>query len=116
MRLFEAAGNHFQDDLRNILTVLQGRANSASQAELIPWGAVNRMLHNQGYADIDVDIIDQIRDQLDPAAELIQSTDPKGIVLKTSNPSPEPSVDAPTGGTKSMAQMSHNVVKRNRGF
>jgi hypothetical protein len=37
MRLFEVAGNQFQDDLANVLKVMQGRANSKNTTSLIPW-------------------------------------------------------------------------------
>ena len=62
MRLFEVAGNQFQDDLANVLKVMQGRANSKNTTSLIPWQAINNMLASQGYTNFTHDMIDKIKE------------------------------------------------------
>jgi hypothetical protein len=112
MRLFEVAGNQFQDDLANVLKVMQGRANSKNTTSLIPWQAINNMLASQGYTNITHDMIDKIKDKIDPKGELIQNYDDKGITLKTNVASPEE--PTPAGGQsapKSIDQMARNAAK-----
>lgn len=112
MRLFEVAGNQFQDDLANVLRVMQGRANSKSTTSLVPWQAINNMLSAQGYASITHDMIDKIKDKIDPNDDLIQNYDEKGITLKTKVASPEE--PKPVGGQsapKSIDQMARNAAK-----
>ena len=112
MRLFEVAGNQFQDDLANVLKVMQGRADSKNTTSLIPWQAINNMLASQGYANISYDIMDKIKDRIDPNEELIQNYDEKGITLKTKVATPEePEVSSKdsTAG-KSIDQMASNAA------
>lgn len=112
MRLFEVAGNQFQDDLANVLKVMQGRANSKNTTSLVPWQAINNMLASQGYASITHDIIDKIKDKIDPKDELIQNYNEKGITLKTNVSSPEE--PKPIGGQsapKSIDQMAHSAAQ-----
>jgi hypothetical protein len=112
MRLFEVAGNQFQDDLANVLKVMQGRANSKNTTSMIPWQAINNMLASQGYANINHNMIDKIKDKIDPKDELIQNYDDKGITLKTNVASPEE--PKPVGGQsapKSIDQMARNAAK-----
>jgi hypothetical protein len=112
MRLFEVAGNKFQDDLANVLKVMQGRANSKNTTSLIPWQAINNMLASQGYANINHTMLDKIKDKIDPNDELIQNYDEKGITLKTNVASPEE--PTPVGGQsapKSVDQMARNAAK-----
>ena len=112
MRLFEVAGNQFQDDLAEILRVMQGRANSAQTQSVIPWAAVNNMLAAQGYANINQQMLDKVKDKIDPKGELIQNFDANGITLKTEVGSPEePAVGgADSTAGKSVDQMAHNAV------
>ena len=113
MRLFEVAGNQFQDDLVNVLKVMQGRANSQQTTSVIPWAAVNNMMRAQGYADINQAMLDKIKDQIDPNDDLIQNYDENGITLKTDVGAPEE--PAPIGGVpepKSVDQMAHNAVSK----
>lgn len=115
MRLFEIAGNQFQDDLVNLLKVMQGRADSKDTQSVIPWPAINNMLKMQGYGEINQDMLSKIQDQLDPNGELIQDVNDAGIVLKTQKETPEKptSIDMPKA--KSMDQMASNVVKKEFG-
>ena len=113
MRLFEVAGNQFQDDLAEILRVMQGRANSAQTQSVIPWSAVNNMLSAHGYANINQDMLDKVKDKIDPNGELIQSSNEQGIVLKTDVASPDE--ETPISGkpqAKSVDQMAHNAVSK----
>lgn len=113
MRLFEVAGNQFQDDLAEILRVMQGRANSAQTQSVIPWSAVNNMLAAHGYANINQQMLDKVKDKIDPKGELIQNSNEQGIVLKTDVASPDE--ETPIGGKpqgKSVDQMAHNAVSK----
>lgn len=115
MRLFEIAGSDFQDDLVNLLTVMQGRADSKGTQSIIPWPAINNMLRMQGYGEIGQDMISKIQDQIDPNGDLIQDVNDKGIVLKTQVETPEEptSIDMPKA--KSIDQMASNVVRKEFG-
>lgn len=113
MRLFEVAGNQFQDDLANVLKVLQGRANAERTSSVIPWSAINNMMAAQGYAQLNLDMLVKVKDKIDPNGELIQDVSDKGIVLKTNVATPEE--PKPVGGMpepKSVDQMAHNAVSK----
>jgi len=114
MRLFEIAGSGFTDDLANLLKVMQGRSNTMRTQSVITWSAINNLIRQQGYGDIDQDMLTKIRDQIDPSDELIQDITDRGIILKTKNSEEEP---APEQGppAKTVDQMAHNVVKREFG-
>jgi len=112
MRLFEVAGNQFQDDLAEILRVMQGRANSQQTQSVIPWSAINNMLSAHGYANINHQMLDKVKDKIDPKDELIQNYDDQGITLKTDVASPDD--ETPIGGkpqTKSVDQMASSAAK-----
>lgn len=112
MRLFEVAHNRFQDDLRNVLKVLQGRADDKDTTSIVSWFALNNMLSPYGYGQVNADILNKIKDQVDKDGELIQDVDDqKGVVLKTKVSTPEE--PKPVGGNadpKSVDQMAHNAV------
>jgi hypothetical protein len=112
MRLFEVAGNQFQDDLASILKVMQGRANSKQTQSVVMWPAINNMLKSQGYGEINQDMMAKIKDKVDPKGELIQNFDDKGITIKTQVASPDE--PKPVGGQpapKSIDQMARNAAK-----
>ena len=115
MRLFEIAGNQFQDDFRNLLTVMRGRANSKDSQSVIPWPAINNMLKMQGYGEVTLDMLSKIQDQLDPNGELIQDINDKGIILKTEEETPEKPMSIDEPKAKSIDQMASNVVKKEFG-
>jgi len=111
MRLFEVAGNRFEDDLAEILRVMQGRANMKRTTSTVPWSAVNNMMSAHGYANVNQDMMVKIKDKIDKSGELIQNITPQGIVLKTKVSTPEE--PKPIGGDatpKSVDQMAHNAV------
>ena len=111
MRLFEVAGNQFEDDLAEILRVMQGRADSKRTASTVPWSAVNNMMSAHGYANVNQDMMVKIKDKIDKDGQLIQNITPQGIVLKTKVSAPEE--PKPLGGDstpKSVDQMAHNAV------
>ena len=113
MRLFEVVGNQFQDDLAEILRVLQGRANTKHTQAVLSWSAINNMMRAHGYAEINQDIVNKIKDQIDKSGDLIQNVDETGIVLKTDIASPDK--EKPVGGMpqpKSVDQMAHHAVKK----
>jgi hypothetical protein len=110
MRLFEVAGNQFQDDLANVLKVMQGQADSKQTTSLVRWSDINNRL--QGYGDIDQDIVNNIKDKIDKDGTLIQDVVPEGIVLKTKVASPEQAdaMAVPTGG-KSIDAMAKSAAQ-----
>lgn len=110
MKLFEVAGNQFQDDLANVLKVMQGQADSKQTTSLVRWSDINNRL--QGYGEISRAIIDKIKDKIDKDGTLIQDVVPEGIVLKTKVASPEQtdSMDVATGG-KSVDSMAHSAAQ-----
>jgi hypothetical protein len=112
MRLYEVAGNQFQDDLAEILRVLQGRANSQKTTSVIPWSAINNMMSTKGYADVNQDMVVKIKDNIDKDGQLIQNITPNGIVLKTKVSTPDE--PTPVGGQsapKSVDQMARSAAK-----
>lgn len=113
MRLYEVAGNQFQDDLANMLRNMQGRANDSRTTSVVSWPAINNLMLSFGYGNISKDMVDKIQSQVDPTGDLIQDISDQGIVLKTDISSPDttqsPSTDA---GTKSVDKMAHNAAKR----
>ena len=112
MRLFEFAHSKFQDDLRNVLKVMQGRADDAGTTSVVPWPAINNMLKSYGYSEIDADMLVKVKDQVDKDGELIQDIKPEGIVLKTKMSTPEDPTVSSSDSTagKSVDQMAHNAV------
>jgi hypothetical protein len=111
MRLFELSGSRFQDDFINVLKVMQGRADSKNTQSIVTWPALTHMMIPLGYGEINQQIIDKIRDRIDPNNELIHDINDNGIVLKTAEMPPEntDSMDIPTSA-KTVDQMAHNVV------
>lgn len=110
MKLFEVAGNQFQDDLANVLKVMQGQADSKQTTSLVTWADINNRL--QGYGEITQDIMAKIKDKIDKDGALIQDIVPEGIVLKTKveNPEAPNAMDVPTGG-KSVDSMAHSAAQ-----
>jgi len=115
MRLFEIAGNRFEDDLANILRVMQGRANNPGSGQRpttskVLWSDINNRL--QGYGAIDSDMMNRIKDKIDPNGQLIADVLPDGILLKTSIESPEKSQPIDIPRAKTVDQMAHRVVSK----
>lgn len=110
MRLFEVAGNQFQDDLATVLKVMQGQADNTQTTSIVRWSDINNRL--PGYGDINQDIMTKIKDKIDPDGALIQDIVPEGIVLKTVVATPEQpnSMDVPTGG-KSVDAMASSAAQ-----
>ena len=118
MRLYEVAGNQFQDDLAEILHIFQGRANNPGNGQpathsTISWPAINNMLSSKGYANINQAMMDKVKDKIDPNGELIKDVNEQGIVLATDMDSPDD--ETPVAGQpapKSVDQMAHNAVSQ----
>ena len=110
MKLFEVAGNQFQDDLANVLKVMQGRADSQQTTSKVLWADINNRL--PGYGEVNQAMMDKVKDQIDPSGSLIQDVVPDGIILKTKIENPEQSqaMDVPTGG-KSVDSMAHSAAQ-----
>lgn len=114
MRLYEMAKTQFSDDLANILRVMQGHANSQHTQSVVTWSAINNMIKSSGYAEVNQDMMDKVKDIVDPDGSLIHAIDERGITLATDISSPdEPTpVNTTDRSGKSVDQMSHNVVSR----
>ena len=112
MRLVEFAHGKFQDDIRNVLKVMQGRADDVGTTSTVPWPAINNMLKSYGYAEVNADMMTKVKDQVDKDGELIQDITPEGIVLKTQMSTPEEPTASSKDSTagKSVNQMAHNAV------
>jgi hypothetical protein len=110
MRLFEVAGNQFQDDLANILKVMQGRANSQHTTSVVLWQDINNRLKGMGYSAVNADMMSKVKDKVDPDGNLIQDITDKGIVLVTDVASPEQQV-ATQGGSKTVDQMASSAAQ-----
>ena len=114
MRLFEVAGNQFQDDLANVLKVMQGQANNKKTTSVVLWADINNRLN--GYGQVNQDMMDKVKDQVDPEGNLIQAVTPEGIVLKTIIASPEqPEQIAQTGAAPSVDSMAHSAAQDSLG-
>ncbi len=111
MKLFEVAGNQFQDDLANVLKVMQGQADSKQTTSLVTWADINNRL--QGYGEITQDIMAKIKDKIDKDGALIQNITPEGIVLKTKVASPEQDAQMDASkGAPSIDAMASAEAKR----
>lgn len=110
MRLFEVAGNQFQDDLANVLRVMQGQADNKQTTSKVLWADINNRL--PGYGEVNQDMMTKVKSQIDPNDALIQDIVPDGIILKTKveNPEQADSMDVPTGG-KSVDSMAHSAAQ-----
>jgi hypothetical protein len=111
MRLYEVAGNQFQDDLANILKVMQGRANSQHTTSVVLWQDINNRLKGMGYSSVNADMMAKIKDQVDPNGSLIQDVTDKGIILVTDVASPEQQLATNQGGSKTVDQMAHSAAQ-----
>jgi hypothetical protein len=113
MRLYEVSGNQFQDDLANLLRVMQGNSNSNHTTSVVSWPAINNMMSAQGYAEINKDMLEKIKDQVDPDEELIQDITDQGITLKTDLSTPDEPENVPgQPGARSVDQMAHHAVSK----
>jgi len=113
MRLYEVAGNKFQDDLATVLKSMQGRANDRKTTSIVTWPAVNNLMLSFGYGNVSKDMVDKIKTQIDPSGQLIQDVADQGIILKTDVQSPESPKNASyTPNTKSVDQMARSAAKK----
>lgn len=111
MRLFEIAGTKFTDDLANLLQVMQGRADSQQTQSLVTWPAIEHLLMTYGHGGVSKEILEKVRDQVDPSGQLIQDITDKGIVLKTAEASPEVTDTEYTPNHKSVDRMASNAAR-----
>lgn len=111
MRLFEIAGTKFTDDLANLLKVMQGRANSQLTQSLVTWPAIDHLLMTYGHGGISKEILEKVRDQVDPSGELIQDITDKGVVLKTEEASPTSVATGYNPRHKSVDRMASNAAR-----
>lgn len=90
MRLYEFAGTKFTDDLANLLKVMQGNANSKQARSTVTWPALNHLLMTYGHGEVNKDMLEKVKSQVDPGGLLIQDITDSGVVLKTEVATPEP--------------------------
>lgn len=113
MRLYEVAGNQFQDDLATVLKNMQGRANDLRTTSIISWPAINNYMLSFGYGEISKDMIDKVKSFVDPTSDLIQDVTDQGIVLKTDISTPEQTpASSNTVNSKSVDKMAHNAATK----
>ena len=113
MRLNEIAGTRFQDDLANLLKVMQGRANSKKTQSMLTWPALNHMLLSYGHGEVDQEMLDKIKSQIDPSGAIIQDVNEKGVVLKTDENTPEePTLAAGLPTARSVDQMASRAASK----
>ena len=80
MRLFEVD----LGSARDVLAVLQGQANRAGQASVLPFPVVMKMIRPFGLGISTPDGLIALKNKVDPAGDVIQDIDDKGnITLKT---------------------------------
>jgi hypothetical protein len=99
MRLFEVD----LGSARDVLSVLQGQANSAGQSSTIPFSAVIRLLAPYDLGINTPDGLIALKNAVDPAGDVIQDIDDQGnVILNTGEANPNqpqepagsPAVDA----------------------
>ena len=113
MRLYEVAGNQFQDDLANMLRTMQGRANDEQTTSVVSWPAINNLMISFGYGNISKDMLDKVKSQIDPTGDLIQDVTDNGIVLKTEVSSPDDTQPADSmTNSKTVDKMAHNAATK----
>jgi len=113
MRLYEVAGNQFQDDLANVLKNMQGRANDSRTTSVVSWPALNNLMVSFGYGDISKDMLDKVKSQVDPTGDLIQDITDQGVILKTDMSTPDQTQTPDNmSNSKSVDKMAHNAATK----
>jgi hypothetical protein len=105
MRLFEVD----LGSARDVLAVLQGQANSASQSSTIPFSAVIRLLAPYDLGINTPDGLIALKNAVDPAGDVIQDIDDQGnVILNTGEANPNQPQE-PTGSPAVDAMASSNA-------
>ena len=109
MRLFEVE-DRFTSDLITIFRQLRGRSDIPSERTplTLPWVAVNGMLRNFGYSEIDTGTLAGLVKQSPALDKEVKTFDDKGITLKTKAEQEQEPTDIPDG--PSVDQMAHSAV------
>lgn len=107
MRLFEVE-DRFTNDLVTVFRQLRGRSDTPSeQAPLtLPWVAVNNMLKNFGYSEIDTATLAKLVKQSEALNQEVKDFDEEGITLKTKSEQDQAPTNIPDG--PSVDQMAHS--------
>jgi hypothetical protein len=108
MRLFEVE-DRFSNDLVIVLRTLRGRSDQKRARLPLPWEAVNSMLSNFGYSELDSSTLAKIIKQ-DPAVNAeVKTFDENGITVKTKAEKEQEPTDIPDG--PSVDQMARSGSK-----
>ena len=110
MRLFEVE-DRFVNDLVMVLRELRGRSDTEHSSLTLPWAAVNNILKNLGYGELNTAALASLVKQ-SPAlnAEVETFDDETGITLATQDQEEEEPTKVPTG--PSVDQMAHKAAKK----
>jgi len=104
MRLFEVE-NRIVNDLIEIFRQLRGRSDSKRTIATIPWPAVNQLLQNFGYSDLNVASLASLVKQYPALDNEVKTFDETGIVLNTEIEKQQEPTEVPDG--PSVDQMAH---------
>ena len=109
MRLFEV-------DLgaaRNVLAVLQGRADKSGQHATLPFPVVMNILRPLGLGISTPDGLIALKNAVDPAGDVIADIKDDGtIILKTKQSAPDQSSALTKGAAPSLDQMARSGSKK----
>ena len=108
MRLFEVD----LGSARDVLAVLQGQANREHQSSILPFPTVMKLLQPYGLGINTPDGLIALKNEVDPAGDVIQDIDDQGnVTLKTHEQNPNQLPTAPTGSPELNAMASRNAKK-----
>lgn len=109
MRLFEV-------DLgaaRNVLAVLQGRADKSGQHATLPFPVVMNILRPLGLGISTPDGLIALKNAVDPAGDVIADIKDDGtVILKTKTDAPASAQTATKGAAPSVDQMARSGAKK----
>lgn len=107
MRLFEVD----LGSARDVLAVLQGQANREQQSSTLPFPVVMKLLQPYGLGINTPDGLIALKNEVDPAGDVIQDIDDQGnVILNTGEANPNQPQE-PAGSPALDAMASRNAKK-----
>ena len=107
MRLFEVD----LGSARDVLAVLQGQANREQQSSTLPFPVVMKLLQPYGLGINTPDGLIALKNEVDPAGDVIQDIDDQGnVILNTGEANPNQPQE-PAGSPELDAMASRNAKK-----
>lgn len=104
MRLFEVE-DRFANDFAMVLRNLRGRGDSQHAPQRLTYPAVNNLLKNLGYGEVNPAVLADLVKQYPSLNDEIKSFDDDEIVLKSEEDQEADATDVPPG--PSVDQMAH---------